>query len=102
MTRCFDFPEVVIHDPSGQCPRYTGGLCFPEPRPNPAKDEVQIRAVKSYQAFRKAMAGDRDALGEVETIKAKGQAIDPQTGEVISSQDPTKVLPFPVKPSKES
>jgi len=86
MTRCFDFPEVVIHDGSGECGRYQeGGICHPEPRPNPAVTEEEIRAVKTYHEFRKVLAGKPGDFDRLEPVKAKGQAVDPATGEVIES-----------------
>lgn len=44
--RCYDFPEVVIHN--GGCPRYRGGVCHPLPTPTPPYNEDEAAAVESY------------------------------------------------------
>ena len=90
--RCFDFDMLVVHDPSGQCPRYTGGECHPEPLPEaPPYDEDQERAIQSYEAWKKYASGDREALDAVTPIKAKGKTIDSKTGEEVDSVDPRSV-----------
>ena len=55
---CYDFPEVVIHDPDG-CGRYEkGGVCFPFPTPKEPYSEEERKAVENYDMIMKAMVGD--------------------------------------------
>ena len=44
--RCYDFPDIVIHDPS--CPRYHGGVCHPLPTPVPPYTEDEAQVVRMH------------------------------------------------------
>ena len=86
MTRCFDFPEVVIHDSSGQCPRYVGGECHPEVVPDPPVDDEQRHAIEAHEAFLQG------TLGPVLRVPSKGVTIDPVTGEDVDHPQVRMVL----------
>lgn len=46
---CYDFPELVIHERNGTCPRYNGGVCHPLPTPvEPYANEEEAEAVRLY------------------------------------------------------
>lgn len=48
---CYDFPEIVVHERFGTCPRYNGGVCHPLPTPSEPYTEEEEAAVKQYHDF---------------------------------------------------
>jgi len=50
-TKCYDFPEVVLHATNGTCPRYNGGVCHPWPVSDPPATEEEVKAVEAYRDF---------------------------------------------------
>jgi hypothetical protein len=90
MTKCYDFDMLVLHDSSGQCPRYTGGECHPVPVPDPPTNDEERSAVASYEAWKKWASGDKTALDGVTPVTAKGVTRDPVTGELVDSVDPRR------------
>jgi hypothetical protein len=85
-TKCYDFPEVVIHDSSGKCGRYQeGGTCHPLPTPVPPYTEDEEDAMKGYEAF---IANE---LEDPRLIKAKGDTHFP--GPTING------IPFEIVPA---
>lgn len=69
MTRCYDFPEAVVHDPN--CPRYNGGVCRPMPTPVEPYTEEEASAVHGYTLFKEA------SFDEFVPIDASGSTLLP-------------------------
>ena len=84
MTRCFDFPEIVLHDSSRQCGRYKdNSVCLPERQPDAATtDKAERSALKGYADYKAFRRGDKKRLSGISVIRAKGITIGPD-GQVV-------------------
>ncbi len=83
MTRCFDFPGIVIHDNSRECGRYKqNSVCLPERQPDAATtDKAERSALEGYADYKAFKSGDKKPDG-VSVIRAKGITIGPD-GQVV-------------------
>jgi len=79
---CYDFPEVVIHDPSYECGRYKkGGVCRPLPTPVEPYTEEERVAAKGYEMFQKMVHGEVPEGMKFALKEALGETLYPPEGE---------------------
>ena len=65
--KCYDFPMLVIHRTG--CPRYTGGVCHPEPTPEPPLSDEDAAVWHAYHEF---MAGRIQPIAAVPASGSTG------------------------------
>lgn len=72
VVRCYDFPDIVVHDP--ECPRYNGGTCHPLPTPTPPYTDREKEAVEAAALFRtwRETGATPDEIAVVGSIEATG------------------------------
>jgi len=72
LTNCYDFPEIVVHSRNQDCPRYSGGICYPLPTPVEPYTEEEAAAVASYHDFMAGRVG-----GTLIYFHASGSTLGP-------------------------
>jgi hypothetical protein len=80
MSECYDFPEIVVHDPDQKCGRYRrDGVCVPLRMPENPTSRKAIDALDAYKDFKRIRAGiggsDWTAM---RLIKAEGITVEPE------------------------